>query len=75
MNEAETPSPYAQPLCGADALVLVDEFTFRFNRRTSVSRGKLFDRLLQHAAGIEPQPYRTLRGRKAPKHNTMRSIE
>jgi transposase-like protein len=42
----------------------LDEFTFRFNRRTSASRGKLFYRLLQQAAGIEPHPYRTLHGRK-----------
>ena len=42
----------------------LDEFTFRFNRRTSASRGKLFYRLLQHAAEIEPHPYRTLHGRK-----------
>jgi len=38
----------------------LDEFTFRFNRRTSASRGKLFYRLLQQAVQIGPQPYRTL---------------
>ena len=32
----------------------LDEFTFRFNRRTSTSRGKLFYRLVQQAAEIEP---------------------
>lgn len=32
----------------------LDEFTFRFNRRTSASRGKLFYRLLQQAVVIEP---------------------
>lgn len=32
----------------------LDEFTFRFNRRTSRSRGKLFYRLIQQAAQIEP---------------------
>ena len=32
----------------------LDEFTFRFNRRTSRSRGKLFYRLVQQAAAIEP---------------------
>ena len=42
----------------------LDEFTFRFNRRTSASRGKLFFRLLQHAAEVEPHPYRTLHGGK-----------
>ena len=38
----------------------LDEFTFRFNRRRSASRGKLFYRLIQHAAQVEPTPYRTL---------------
>ena len=38
----------------------LDEFTFRFNRRKSASRGKLFYRLLQHAVRVGPQPYRTL---------------
>ncbi len=32
----------------------LDEFTFRFNRRTSRSRGKLFYRLVQQAVSIEP---------------------
>jgi transposase-like protein len=32
----------------------LDEFTFRFNRRTSRSRGKLFYRLIQHAIAMEP---------------------
>lgn len=38
----------------------LDEFTFRFNRRTSRHRGKLFYRLLQQAVAIEPVPYRAL---------------
>jgi hypothetical protein len=38
----------------------LDEFTFRFNRRTSASRGKLFYRLVQQAVQVEPHPYRTL---------------
>jgi len=38
----------------------LDEFTFRFNRRTSASRGKLFYRLVQQAVQVGPQPYRTL---------------
>ena len=33
------------------------EFTFRFNRRLSVSRGKLFYRLAQQAVQVAPQPY------------------
>ena len=35
----------------------LEEFTFRFNRRTSSSRGKLFYRLLQQAMQIGPTPY------------------
>lgn len=38
----------------------LDEFTFRFNRRTSRSRGKLFYRLLQQAVQVDPLPYRSL---------------
>ena len=38
----------------------LDEFTFRFNRRTSASRGKLFYRLLQQAVQVPPTPYRTI---------------
>jgi transposase-like protein len=39
----------------------LDEFTFRFNRRTSASRGKLFYRLIEQAATIQSHPYRVLR--------------
>lgn len=35
----------------------LDEFTFRFNRRTSASRGKLFYRLAQQAVRVDPVPY------------------
>ena len=35
----------------------LDEFTFRFNRRTCKSRGKLFYRLMQQAAATEPTTY------------------
>jgi transposase-like protein len=38
----------------------LDEFTFRFNRRTSRYRGKLFYRLIEQAVAIEPFPYSTL---------------
>jgi len=38
----------------------LDEFTFRFNRRTSASRGKLFYRLVQQAAQVEPHPYQSI---------------
>lgn len=51
----------------------LDEFTFRFNRRSSRHRGKLFYRLLQHAMQIEPVPYGKLikhvRGPIKRKHN------
>ena len=40
----------------------LDEFTFRFHRRTSRSRGKLFYRLLQQAVAVEPAPYKALVG-------------
>ena len=50
----------------------LDEFTFRFNRRTSRFRGKLFYRLLQNAVAIDPAPFETLtkgaRGRKKRDH-------
>jgi len=35
----------------------LDEFTFRFNRRRSKSRGKLFYRLAQQAVAVDPVPY------------------
>lgn len=38
----------------------LDEFTFRFNRRRSASRGKLFYRLTQQVVQVEPTPFRTL---------------
>jgi transposase-like protein len=48
----------------------LDEFTFRFNRRKSRSRGKLFYRLLQQAVQIEPAPYHTLvGGSESTNHN------
>jgi len=38
----------------------LDEFTFRFNRRTSIFRGKLFYRLLQQAMQVDPVPYKAM---------------
>jgi transposase-like protein len=38
----------------------LDEFTFRFNRRRSANRGKLFYRLVQQAVAIEPVPYKVM---------------
>jgi len=52
----------------------LDEFTFRFNRRTSRYRGKLFYRLLQNAMLVEPITYqqmiKNIRGRKPKKGHT-----
>jgi len=41
----------------------LDEFTFRFNRRTSRSRGLLFYRLLQQAVATEPHPLHEITAR------------
>lgn len=38
----------------------LDEFTFRFNRRNSASRGKLFHRLAQQAVQVPPAPFDSL---------------
>jgi transposase-like protein len=43
----------------------LDEFTFRFNRRSSRSRGKLFFRLVEQAMAVEPAPFKKLLGGKA----------
>jgi len=40
----------------------LDEYTFRFNRRTSRSRGMLFYRLMQQAVATASAPYRELVG-------------
>ena len=51
----------------------LDEYTFRFNRRTSRYRGKLFYRLIQQAVAVEASPYKTMvkhvRGRRPNRHN------
>lgn len=47
----------------------LDEYAFRFNRRTSASRGKLFYRLVQQAVSVEPIPYANL----VKGHKTRRS--
>jgi transposase-like protein len=51
----------------------LDEYTFRFNRRTSRYRGKLFYRLIQQAVAVEATPYKTMvkhvRGRRPNRHN------
>ena len=51
---------------GALSLAQLDyylyEFTFRFNRRKSRPRAKLFYRLLQQAMTVEPAPYKAVVG-------------
>lgn len=51
----------------------LDEFTFRFNRRTSKYRGKLFYRLLEQAVQTPPASYdkiiKHVRGLRHSKHN------
>lgn len=44
----------------------LDEFTFRFNRRTSRSRGKLFYRLVQQALMVGPVAGRNLKAAVPP---------
>ena len=43
----------------------LDEYTFRFNRRTSRSRGLLFYRLLEQAVHTEPATYQDVIGENA----------
>lgn len=38
----------------------LNEFVFRFNRRTSASRGLLFYRLLQQAVKTDPVTYKDI---------------
>jgi len=46
----------------------LDEFTFRFNRRKSGSRGKLFFRLIEQSLVTPPEPYQTIARRgRSPK--------
>jgi len=42
----------------------LDEYTFRFNRRTSGNRGKLFYRLIEQAADIAPVIYSKIISKK-----------
>src|ERR1700686_2113829 len=48
----------------------LDEFAFRFNRRKSASRGKLFYRLLQQAVAVKPSTYDEIVGRSPGKLKT-----
>jgi transposase-like protein len=55
----------------------LDEFAFRFNRRTSASRGKLFLRLMENAVALEPVTFGQIVGGKveAPKPGPRESTE
>src|SRR5271166_125709 len=44
----------------------LDEYTFRFNRRTSGSRGLLFLRLMQQAVDLGPLPAKEIRAGRSP---------
>ena len=50
----------------------LDEFVFRFNRRTSASRGMLFYRLLQQSAVTDPVTYADV---VTPRHATVKSTK
>jgi len=45
----------------------LDEYTFRFNRRTSRSRGMLFWRLVQQAVAVDPHPAKEIARRISPR--------
>jgi len=49
----------------------LDEFTFRFNRRKSAHRGKLFCRLVQQAANVAPVPYHLVKRSHSDNHNLL----
>lgn len=51
----------------------LDEFVFRFNRRSSRSRGMLFYRLIQQAAMAAPVTYSHIRDNRPGQHRHQRS--
>ena len=53
----------------------LNEFVFRFNRRTSSSRGMLFYRLLQQAVVTQPVTYAQVASRNKRKNPTMRKTK
>ena len=52
----------------------LDEFTFRFNRRTSRNRGKLFFRLVEQALATSPEPYHAILGRAKATRTETQSV-
>ena len=53
----------------------LDEFVFRFNRRTSSSRGMLFYRLLQQAVATQPVTYAQVASRTKRRKPTKRKTK
>ena len=53
----------------------LDEFAFRFNRRSSRSRGMLFYRLLQQSAATTPTTYANIRDNEHPALAALLAIE
>jgi hypothetical protein len=49
---------------GNDLDYYLDQFTFRFNRRTSKHRGKLFYRLIQQVVLVDPVTWKNIAQRK-----------
>ena len=48
----------------------LDEYTFRFNRRSSRARGLLFYRLVEYAVQVDPAPYaKIVAGKEDGDHN------
>jgi len=43
----------------------LEEFVFRFNRRTSTARGQLFQRVIENAVRVAPSPYKKLIARRS----------
>jgi len=61
MWSVSAPGSLNAPVGGCDQLdYYLDEFTFRFNRRSARSRSLLFYRLLQQAVATDPHPYNEL---------------
>jgi len=52
----------------------LDEYTFRFNRRKSAARGKLFYRLVQQAVITKPILGREIIGGNSPADHTVHAI-
>ena len=52
----------------------LDEFTFRFNRRKSRNRGKLFLRLMQQAVSTPPTTYDSMTERSQALRSKIRHI-